>query len=94
MYMLSELWHDCFSTEKISPKRGSEYWGLVQSMNQKRERIMTELSEEGRQMFEAFERAQKTLADLKEEDTCIRSFRLGAKMMVDIFGDYNSPFDN
>lgn len=94
MYILSDLWNDCFSSDTRSPKRGSEYWGLAQSMKQKRELIMSELSEEGQRVFEAFERAQNTLADIKEEDTCIRSFRLGAKMMVDIFGNYNSPFAN
>ena len=94
MYLLADMWHDCFVPEERSPKKGSEYWGLAQSMEQKRNLIMSELPEEGQKVFEAFERAQKTLADLKEEDTCIRSFRLGAKMMVDIFGDYNSPFDN
>lgn len=93
MHMLSDLWHECFATEAIRPRKESEYWGLMQSMNQKRERIMSELSEEGQYQFEAFERAQKTLAELKEEDTCIRSFRLGAKIMVDIFGDYNGPFE-
>ena len=79
MYLLSDLWQDCFAAETLRPKPGSECWQLMQSMSQKRERIMTELSEEGRQLFEACERAQKTLADLKEEDTCIRAFRMGAK---------------
>lgn len=93
MYLLSDLWQDCFASEVLRPKPGSEGWQLMQSMAQKRERIMAELSEEGRQLFEAFERAQKTLADLKEEDTCIRAFRMGAKMMADIYGDYRSPFE-
>ena len=94
MYILSDLWTDCFSSDTCSPKRGSEYWGLAQSMKQKRELIMSELSEEGRHAFEAFERAHNTLSDIKEEDTCIRSFRLGAKLMMDILGNYNSPFEN
>ena len=94
MYLLSDLWQDCFAAETLRPKAGSECWQLMQSMAKKREHIMSELSEEGRQVFEAFERAQKTLADLKEEDTCIRAFRMGAKMMADIYGDYRSPFEN
>ena len=94
MYLLADLWHDCLSSENRQPKEGSEYWGLVQSMQFKRERIMSELSKEGQEMFEAFERAQNTIANLREEDTCIRAFRLGAKMMVDVLGDYSSPFRN
>lgn len=94
MYILSDLWQECFSSEIPRPKCGSEYQELMRSMKQKRERILAELSEEGRQLFEAFERGQKTMDDLREEDTCIRSFRLGAKLMADVFGEYRSPFEN
>lgn len=94
MYLLADMWHDCLSPEERSPKKGSEYWGLAQSMEQKRNLIMSELPEEGQKVFEAFMRAQNTLADLREEDTYIRAFRLGAKMMLDILGEHNSPFQN
>jgi hypothetical protein len=94
MYLLADMWHDCFAPEERNPKKGSEYWGLARSMEQKRNLIMSELPEEGRKVFEAFVRAQNTLADLREEDTYIRAFQLGAKMMLDILGEHNSPFQN
>lgn len=94
MQILNGLWEDCFSGSVRRPKQGSEYWGLAQSLKEKRERIEAELSAEGQQMLDAFERTLQTLSDLREEDTCIRSFRLGAKVMADILGEYHGQFEN
>ena len=94
MQILNGLWQDCFSSNVRRPKQGSEYWGLAQSLKEKRGRIEEELSAEGRQTLDAFERTLQTLADLREEDTCIRSFRLGAKVMADILGGYYGQFEN
>lgn len=94
MQILNGLWEDCLSANTRKPKQGSEYLGLFKSLNEKRTRIEAELSNEGRQALDTFERTFQTLADLREEDTCIRSFRLGAKVMADILGEYHGQFEN
>ena len=54
--------------------------------------LATELTEEGKAHFDAYRDAQIELSVVAEKEVFIEAFRLGARMMLDVVGDYKGQF--
>ena len=86
MYMLTTLWEDYYLPKRQKAKEGSEYARLQERSLECRELIWKELSEEGRKVFEIYERATQSLDEISEEELFIEGVQIGAQLMLDVLG--------
>ena len=88
MYVLEDLWRECYAPEVKRSRSGSEYHRLTQGLAERRAELLPLLSAEAQSTLERFERTKDTLSAISEEDTFIEGFRLGARVILDVVGDY------
>ena len=91
MYVLEELWEGKIAPSERGYREGSPFAKMVRQVSESEEGFYKELSPEGRRAYEAYCERQGQLDDVKDCDSFIRGFRLGARMILDVVGDYNSP---
>ena len=92
MYVLEDLWRECYAPEVKQSRRGREYHRLAQGLAERRAELLPLLSVEAQSTLERFERTKDTLSAISEEDTFIEGFRMGARMILDVVGDYKGQF--
>jgi hypothetical protein len=92
MYVLENLWRNGISPSERYCDKNSEYKKLLRNLCEESEKVSAELSPEGKQAFEEHERIQLALIGISEEDIFVNAFRLGARMMLDVIGDYKGQF--
>ena len=92
MYELERLWRNGLSPSERYCDKNSEYKKLLRSLCEESNKVAAELSTEGKQAFEEHERIQLALIGISEEDVFINAFRLGARLMLDVIGDYKGQF--
>ena len=90
MYILDDMWNGNVSQTDRFVRKGSRYSKLAKLNNDYVEEIQKELSDEGKKVFDNFFDTQMELTDISEKDTFIRGVRLGARLMLDILGEYRS----
>ena len=93
MYVLEDLWRECYAPEVKQSRRGSEYHRLAQGLAERRAELLPLLSAEAQSTLERFERTQDTLSAISEEDTFIEGFRMGARLMLDVLGTHQRQFE-
>ena len=93
MYVLEDLWRECYAPDVKQSKRGTEYHSLEQGLAEDRAELLPLLSVEGQAILERFERAKDSLSAISEEDTFIEGFRMGARMMLDVLGAHQRQFE-
>ena len=54
--------------------------------------MIEELTDKGKEHFEAYRQAQIDLSIVAEREVFIEAFRLGARLVLDIVGDYRGNF--
>ena len=92
MYVLENLWRNGISPSERYCDKNSEYKKLLRNLCEASEKVSAELSPKGKQAFEEHERIQLALIGISEEDIFVNAFRLGARMMLDVIGDYKGQF--
>jgi len=92
MYVLKELWRGNISPTERSVRPGSEYKRVSVESCERIEHFLATLTPEGRKQWEAICDLQSDMALMGEEDAFIYGFRMGARMMMEIVGDYSGPF--
>jgi len=92
MYVLEDLWEGKITPSDRGYRKGSPYAELVRQSNESEDIFYKDLSAVGKKAYETHCEQQGRLDDISECDTFIRGFRLGARMILDVVGDYDSPF--
>ena len=91
MSILEDLWHGRITPSQRFARRGSEYDKLAKQACVHLDRVWEELSEEGRQNYDKFTYLDSAMAYISECDCFVQGFRLGAKLILEVLGDYDSP---
>ena len=91
MYVLDELWRGEITPSERGYRKDSPYAALVRQANETADIFYKELSAVGKKAYEVYCDQQGQLDDVKDCDSFIRGFRLGARMILDVVGDYDSP---
>ena len=92
MFVLDKLWQEGLSPNERYTRKGSEYHKILLRICEEGDYLATELTEEGKAHFDAYRDAQIELSVVAEKEVFIEAFRLGARMMLDVVGDYNGQF--
>ena len=88
MYILDALWRGKIMPNERIIKPDSDYRRLAAKVTEECEKFRSELSPEGKKHFNEFEMLQNELNSISEEEVFIEAFRMGARMILDIIGDY------
>ena len=92
MYVLRELWRGEISPTDRRVRQGSEYQQRAAEVRKQMADLAALLSPEVKERMEDINDQKHSLAVLAEEDVFIYGFRLGARMMLDVMGDYEGQF--
>ena len=92
MFVLDKLWQEGLSPNERYTRKGSEYHKILLRICEEGDYLATELTEEGKAHFDAYRDAQIELSVVAEKEVFIEAFRLGARMMLDVVGDYQGQF--
>ena len=92
MYLLDKLWKGDIAPSERYIRPGSEYKRKSKAFCDAAERLQEQLSPEGKSLWEDVDRLKADMALLSEEDIFIYGFRMGARMILDVVGDYKGQF--
>ena len=92
MFVLEKLWQDGLSPNERYTRKGSEYHKILLRLCDEEDRVCEELSDAGKSHFEAYRDAQINLSAVAEREVFIEAVRLGARLILDIVGDYSGSF--
>ena len=92
MFILESLWRDGLTPNEKYTRKGSEYHRLLEELCDEEDKITAELSEDGKKSFTAYREAQSKLSAISEQEVFIEAVRLGARLILDIIGDYRGCF--
>ena len=92
MFVLESLWRDGLTPNEKYTRKGSEYHRLLEELCDEEDKITAELSEDGKKSFTAYREAQSKLSAISEQEVFIEAVRLGARLILDIIGDYRGCF--
>ena len=92
MYVLRELWRGEISPTDRRVRQGSEYQQRAAEVRKQMADLAALLSPEVKERMEDINDQKYNLSMMAEEDVFIYGFRLGARMMLDVIGDYEGQF--
>ena len=92
MYVLRDLWRGEISPTDRRVRQGSEYQQRAAEVRKQMMEFAQVLSPEDKKRMEAINDEKHSLSMMEEEDVFIYGFRLGARMMLDVIGDYEGQF--
>ena len=92
MDVLRELWRGEISPADRRVRQGSEYQQTAKEVREKMGEFLEMLSPEARERLEAINDLKSDLSVMANEDYFLYGFRLGARMILDIIGDYEGQF--
>ena len=90
MYILEDLWNGDITPSERVIRTGSQYAQLQKQLVAAEEDFRKELSPAGKAAYDTFCRKQAELSEISECDCFIRGVRVGARLLLDIVGDYPS----
>ena len=93
MYVLDKLWQEGLSPNERYTRKGSEYHAILLRICDEGDKLSEELTEKGKKHFEAYQQAQIDLSVVSEREVFIEAFRLGARLVLDIVGEYKGCFE-
>ena len=93
MYVLRELWRGEISPTDRRVRQGSEYQQTAKEVRAKMGEFLEMLTPEAKEQLEAINDLKSDLSVMANEDYFIYGFRLGARMILDIIGDYEGQFE-
>ncbi len=93
MDVLRELWRGEISPTDRRVRQGSEYQQTAKEVREKMGEFLEMLTPEAREQLEAINDLKSDLSVMANEDYFIYGFRLGARMILDVIGDYEGQFE-
>ena len=90
MYALEDLWRGNITPSERGYRKDSLFAEMVRQANETADIFYKELSAVGKKAYDEHSTQESKLADISECDSFIRGFRLGARMILDVVGDYDS----
>ena len=84
MHILEQLYIGNVSPGERSFKRNSQYSRALDEAVKASDALTDTLNEEQRKLFDAYTEAQREVSILTDAETFIYSFRLGAKIALDV----------
>ena len=91
MYVLQDLWDGNIRPSEGAIRYGSTYAALRHQATEAETKFRQEMTEKGRSIYEDYCNKQNQLLELSEADAFIQGFRLGARILLDVIGAYDSP---
>ena len=88
MYVLDRLWRGGYSPADRFLTPGGEYQKALGKMCREMEKFTATLSPEATEQLEALRVLHDDITKIRDTDTFIEGFRLGARMILDVVGDY------
>ena len=92
MFVLQELWRGNITPSERFVRSGSEYKKIAGKLSDEMDRLMEAISPEARKQLENLGNLRADMTMLANEDYFIYGFRLGARLILDIVGDYQGQF--
>ena len=92
MYVLRELWRGEISPTDRRVRQGSEYQQRAAEVRKQMMELAAMLSPEVKERMDTINDLKHDLSMMAEEDVFIYGFRLGARMILDVMGNYEGPF--
>ena len=92
MYILDKLWREGLSPSERYIRKNSEYDKIRQMLCDQEEGVCAELTEKGKSLFKDYHQAEIDLAIVSEREVFIEAFRMGARFILDIIGEYRGSF--
>lgn len=92
MYVLKDLWRGNISPTERSVRPGSEYKKASVEICEQIDHFWESLAPDGKKQLEAISNLRNDMALMSEEDAFIYGFRMGARMIMDVVGEYRGPF--
>ena len=92
MYLLEQLWRGNIAPSERYIRSNSEYKKASVAFCDAAEKMEKELTAEGKQLWREVANLQSDMNVLAEEDIFIYGFRMGARMILDVVGDYKGQF--
>ena len=92
MYTLQELWRGNITPSERFVRSGSEYKKIAGKLSDEMDRLMEMISPETRKQLENIGNLRADMAVLSNEDIFIYAFRMGARLMLDVLGEYKGRF--
>ncbi len=92
MYVLKDLFWGNISPTERSIRPGSDYKKATIEICKQIDLFLETLTPEEKQRLESIDSLRNDMAAMAEEDAFIYGFRLGARIMLDVVGDYKGQF--
>ncbi len=92
MYMLKDLWHGNISPSERYICDNSEYKRISNQFYEEVKKFLSDMTPEKEDHYDKLEDLQFKLFDTSEQETFIVGFRLGARMILDVIGEYKGQF--
>lgn len=92
MYELRELWRGNISPAERFVRAGSEYKETARKLSDEMDKLMDSISPEVQKQMETVENLRADLTELANEDFFLYGFRMGARLILDVVGDYKGQF--
>lgn len=92
MFVLQELWRGNITPSERLVRSGSEFKKIAGELSDEVDRLMEAISPEARKQLENIGNLRADMTMLSNEDYFIYGFRLGARLMLDVLGEYKGQF--
>jgi len=92
MYVLKELWRGNISPTERTVRPGSGYKEICLELSKQTDSFVETLTPEGKKQLEAIDDLRSDMMIMAEEEAFIYGFHLGARMMMDVVGEYRGQF--
>lgn len=90
MYSIDKLWKFGLCPSERGFKEGSEYARVLRASNEVESKFWEELSQEGKKAYDAHTDLLNELNSIAECDAFVQGFRLGARLILDVIGEYDT----
>lgn len=90
MLILEDLWEGKVPFHDKHIRKGSAYEGLTGQLVEAEAMLRKDLSAEQKQFYDVYCAKQAELTEIAERDSFIRGVRLGARIVLDVLGEYHS----
>lgn len=91
MYILDNLWNCKIRPSERTFREGSRYADLMHRSSALEDAFYSELSSAGKKLYRENYEIQMQMLDISEQDAFIKGVLFGARFMLDVIGEYDSP---
>ncbi len=92
MCVLKELFRGNISPTERFVRPGSDYKKASLEICEQLDRFLDTLTPEGKKQWEAISELRNEMTAMVEEDAFICGFRLGARIIMEVVGEYKGQF--